>query len=436
MSTLNLMLSEMRFRWLNSLLTLLAIAAAGTLFVGGPMLIDGYRTQLAGELTEKEEELSAELDKMQANTDRELAELDKKTKRQMRDLGFNVRIVHEDTDMSDFYGEFKAADMPEEYVHRLGDSTGIDKIRHIVATLQEKYRWNGRTVLLVGILPSVTQSHLEKKPPMGYRIPEGSVFLGSELAGDYKQGDKITLGEREFTVAEILPAKGTIEDISLALHLHDAQKVLGKGGKVNQIVALNCQCEFERLSEIRAQIETVLTDTKVTEDSTKAIARAEQRELVAQKRKTLLDSTKAEHADILTRQQQSNADVIGGLLAMFNVVAPLVVLACALWIGLLAWNNVRERRPEIGILRALGKGRGAIASLFLGKALLLGLIGGLIGCVVGFVLAASFSGAALSAAAGWLIATLLGAPLVALMATYLPALVAIGQDPAIVLRDQ
>ena len=39
MTTMNLLLSEMRFRWLNSVLTLLAIAAAATLFVGGPMLI-------------------------------------------------------------------------------------------------------------------------------------------------------------------------------------------------------------------------------------------------------------------------------------------------------------------------------------------------------------------------------------------------------------
>ena len=65
----------------------------------------------------------------------------------------------------------------------------------------------------------------------------------------------------------------------------------------------------------------------------------------------------------------------------------MVVLACALWVGLLAWANVRERRTEIGLLRALGKSSLRIASLFLGKATLLGFCGGLTGCLLGYVLA-------------------------------------------------
>jgi len=43
------------------------------------------------------------------------------------------------------------------------------------------------------------------------------------------------------------------------------------------------------------------------------------------------------------------------------------VLAAAVWVGLLMLANVRERRIEIGILRALGKTSGMIAALFLGE---------------------------------------------------------------------
>ena len=40
-----------------------------------------------------------------------------------------------------------------------------------------------------------------------------------------------------------------------------------------------------------------------------------------------------------------------------------VVLAAAVWVGLLALVNVRERITEIGVFRALGKSSARIASL-------------------------------------------------------------------------
>jgi len=480
MTTMNLMLSEMRFRWLNSVLTLGAIVAAATLLVGGPTLIAGYNARTNQLLADKEAELTGQLDQqkrqqadeleaerlrlqekletLQDERDAVLAEMDKKTKRLMRDIGFNVKIYHEDTDMVQFHSELQAVDMPEDYVHKLGSSEEITKVRHIVATLQEKYKWNDRTVIVMGILPSVVQAHLEKKPPMGYRIEPGTVYMGHEIAGDRKEGDRIVLGEQSFRIAKILPEQGTKEDIMIAMELHDAQKVLGKEEKINQILALGCQCEFERLPEIRAQLQKVLPDTQVTEFRSIAIARAEQRKLVAEKRAALIARTKADHERILEEQRQHNAQMIAQkekdnqqtlagiaaqrreiestLITMFNVLAPLVVLICTMWIGLLAWNNVRERQPEIGILRALGKGSGSIAALLLGKAALLGLLGGLIGCGLGYLIAAGFGSQAMQTALLWLVVTVVGAPLVALLATYLPAVFAMRQDPAIVLRDQ
>ena len=51
------------------------------------------------------------------------------------------------------------------------------------------------------------------------------------------------------------------------------------------------------------------------------------------------------------------------------------------------YANVFERRREIGTLMAMGAGSRAVLSMFLLKALLLGLIGGLSGYIVGTVLA-------------------------------------------------
>ena len=436
MSTINLLLNEMRFRWLSSLLTLLAIAAAATLFVSGPTLIAGYSAETNHLLKTEHEQLQIRLTAMEEERTEVLNSMDKETKKLMKNMGFNVMIFHKDTDMTDFYADMKAADMPEQYVHDLAESEHITKVRHLVATLQEKTKWQDRTVLLVGILPAVVQTHLEKKPPMGYKIEPGTVYLGHEVAGDLQEGDRVVVGDEAYRIAKVLPEHGTNEDIMIAMELHDAQKVLGKEGKINKILALGCECELDRLGEIREQIEKVLPDTRVTEFRSIAIARAEQRDLVAKNKAKIIADEKEEHSKIIAAKEEERRKVEAGLATMFNVVAPLVLLVCAAWIGLLAWNNVRERQGEIGILRALGKESGSIATLFLGKAVLLGLVGGLIGCVIGTSIAAGFGSSQFQTALFWLIATLIGAPLVALVATYLPASMAMQQDPATVLRDQ
>ena len=125
-----------------------------------------------------------------------------------------------------------------------------------------------------------------------------------------------------------------------------------------------------------------------------------------------------------------------------HVVPPVVVLGAAIWVGLLSLANVRQRRTEIGLLRALGKGSGLIAWLFLGKAVLLGLLGGLLGLVGGAWLAVGLGVGVLGVPVEHfalpyplLLGALLGAPAVAALASYLPMLVGLTQDPAVVLRE-
>ncbi len=130
------------------------------------------------------------------------------------------------------------------------------------------------------------------------------------------------------------------------------------------------------------------------------------------------------------------------LARLINITTPLVILASALFVGLMTGSNVRERRPEIGVLRALGKSAWNIAALFLGKAVLLGLIGGLLGCALGYLLAPLIGRTMLDLTADlfrvrpvWIVSTVLGAPLITVLASYLPARTAVAQDPAIVLMD-
>lgn len=91
------------------------------------------------------------------------------------------------------------------------------------------------------------------------------------------------------TVAQIMPEFGELQDVQLVMNLRDAQKILHKEGRINQIMALNCKCVGNRLSAIRAELEGVLPDTKVTEHATRASAREQQRDLVAATRAAELE---------------------------------------------------------------------------------------------------------------------------------------------------
>jgi putative ABC transport system permease protein len=379
MSVVRLLVREIQHRKLNFLLGLVTVVSAVALFVAILTMCDAS---------------------------------ERETTRLMRDLGFNVLILPEATDMADFWSEdFAKEEMPEEYVHRLAQSDTIT-IRHLVARLQKKINWRNRSVLLTGILPEVHMSHLPEKPPMGVTIPRGKVYVGYELVRSMglKTGDSIEVGGKSFVIDKCLIEKGSKDDIRIYGQLHDVQEILGKPGAINEIEALSCRCEGERLPRIRADLAEALPGTQVIEFRSQAVARAETRQMV----------------------EQYSAFII-----------PAVLIVAAVWIALLTLSNVRQRRTEIGILRAMGVGSGRIAGLFLGKAVVIGLLGAGLGFVVGTAMAREFGPNIFPLTANkiapmysLLYWSVLGAPLLCALASYLPTIVAITQDPAAVLREE
>lgn len=421
MNTLRILLAEIGYRKLNFLLSLLAVTIAVALFVAGPVLIEGYRRE----------------------TKVQLDNLDDSTRRYMRDMGFNLMIVHRDNDMSNFWAtDYAEKTMPQEYVERLATDKRLTKVTHLVATLQQKIDWQNQKVLLIGYLPETPQPHRaetafakrfehykKKKLPMGEDIEPGTIHLGHSLGAGRKEGQTAEVLGRAFRIAKIVPERGSKEDITIKMNLADAQQLLDKPGEINQIMALECRCQVGDLADIREQLQKVLPEAKVTEYQSIAVARAKQREAVKESRERQLDRMKS----------------------LAYLTTSLVVLASALWVGLLALANVRERRTEIGILRALGKGSGTIVCLFLGKAVVVGLLGAgigfLLGTGIGYALGTDLprvlGAQPLYAARDYftfpyplLLIALLGAPILSAVASYLPTLSAVIQDPAVVLRDQ
>ncbi|MBN8249815.1 MAG: hypothetical protein J0L84_20530 [Verrucomicrobia bacterium] len=339
---------------------------------------------------------------------------ERETRRVMRDLGFNLRIVARETDPGRLwrqgYSEFT---LPESAVHRLAAQHGIFlTFNHLTPTLERPYPVDGAEALLTGLGASVIGPG-EKKQPMGFVIPSGKLFLGATIARrlNVERGGTLTLSNQVFTVDRVLTESGTPEDIRIFAALADAQKLLGLPGRISEIQAVDCLCltsDQDALTHIRKALDQALPEAQVLQVRHLADARARQRQMAER-------------------------------YAAFSV--PLAVGAAALWTGALMMLNVRERRAEIGLWRALGRSSGTIAALFLGRAALLGLVGALVGALVGTGMALRWGPQLFPVTAGalapdtrLLLWTLLGTPLVAAAAALPPALMAVAQDPAETLR--
>jgi putative ABC transport system permease protein len=113
-------------------------------------------------------------------------------------------------------------------------------------------------------------------------------------------------------------------------------------------------------------------------------------EVIAGIRRILLARHGGEDFTIVSQQQM--LDVLGSIIGVltFGVAAlgGISLLVGGVGIFTIMTIAVRERTPEIGLLRAVGAERRRISQLFLGEAVLLAGIGGIAGLVVGLSIVA------------------------------------------------
>jgi putative ABC transport system permease protein len=427
MSVWRLILCEIAYRKLNFGLGVLSVLLAAGCLVAELTLLRGHDLRTEALLAERE-----------TQTQEQMQTLEDDYRKITKNLGFNLLILPKEQNLGDLYAaDFAARDMPEEYAHRLAHAQPrLVTINHLLPSLQAKVKWpeqGDRTIILMGVRGEVLIQNSKQKPIQDTVRP-GKMVIGHELHKSLKLGigDKVRLLGREFTIAKLQPERGNKDDITVWINLAEAQELLKKPGRINAMLALECNCETtDRLSDVRGEIGAILPDTQVIEFATQALARAEARNRAAK-----------EAVAAVERVRRQRAELRGQREALAAILVPVVLLAAIAWVGLLAFGNVRARRTEIGILRALGLRSGQVAALFLGKAVLLGLAGALLGCITGTLLGALGweSGTARNILAGFdpllFLAVVAAAPLLAAVAAWLPALLAVRQDPALILREE
>jgi len=429
MRLLTLVLSEIRHRWINFLLTALCVAVAVGALVSSLTLLKADELNTNGLLAAR----TAEVEKAGKA-------LEDAARKIQKGLGFNILILPEDQDLAVFQAEdAPTTSMPEKYVDQLANSK-IVSINHLLPIITKKIEWPEmkRTAVITGTRGEVPLMHRALKKPLQDVVPEGTMIVGSLFAQAGQSdaptvavGDKVKLMGREFEITKIHPERGTSDDITAWINLGEAQELFGMQNLVNAILALECNCSApDRIGQIRQEIAEILPGTQVLEQGKKALARAEMRTRAASLAEENLEQAKLHRDNVMAQRSE-----------LTSILVPLVVGIAATWIALLTLLNVRQRREEIGILRAIGLGAGQILQVLLGKSVLAGLVGGAVGVVAGFVVGSRLSELGDTPATqqlwqtGWFAAAFLAAPVLSMLAGCVPALMAAKADPAIVLAD-
>ena len=430
MTLWRMLIREIIYRKTGFVVGVISVAVAAGGIIGAITLLDIHDIHSQVLVEQKERE-----------TKKHMVKLKDDMRKAMLKLGLNLVIIPKDQNVGDWYSEDTGSNyMNEKYADDLA-SSGIISVRHLLPMLQHKITWpeQKRKIILIGVKGEVPDLSKNPKSPLVQPVGEGQIVLGYELHNSMglRVGDRIKIMGQNFLVARCHVERGNKDDISVWIPLDKAQKMLDKKGLINAILALQCLCVGRDLSRVRSDITTVLPNTKVLELGTeRALARYEARMSVAREAKASLVRDVEFRSNLRTQRERFAGILVG-----------VIILGACIWITFLFFQNVHHRRCEIGILRSLGFGGVRIMSLFLGKAILMGIVGGILGGFLGL-----FAGRALGLMVDkphevnlstfelfkpWVfVITIISAPLISAIGGWIPAIIAIQQDPARILRKE
>jgi len=451
MNVWRLVIREIKHRKLNFAMGLLSVAVAVASLIGAQTLLTGDRLLTGQLLSAKETEVRTAVSEKQAAVEQAGKELQDVVRKQMLGLGFNVLILPKEQSLSEIHlNGSMSATMQEEYVDRLANSK-ILTVNHLLPSVTRRVQWDeqDREIIIVGTRGEVPIQHRALKKPLLDEVAAGRIVVGHELHRqlDLSEGDTVQLKGRDFVVSKLHDERGSVDDVTVWINLAEAQEMLGMQNQINAILALECGCTGDRISQIRAEISEILPGTQVIERYSQAVTRAESRAKAKASAEKALADAEAFGAQQIAMEEKSRQEIEERHAGFAAILVPLVILGAVVTIGLLALMNSRQRSQEVGILRAIGLSTQQLMLVFLSKAALIGLLGGVAGVFGGLMVGRLLSDFE-AGVIGWnelletsqLSTLIVIAPVFALLlsgvASWVPALLAARQDPAVVLQGE
>jgi putative ABC transport system permease protein len=203
------------------------------------------------------------------------------------------------------------------------------------------------------------------------------VLVGERLAVQLgvRTGDELTLSGRQLHVSGILSTGGA-EDDQIVAPLSVAQELLGRPGAVRRVyVSALTKPEDAFARRDPKSMSGPTYDRWYCSPYPQSIAFQ------------LTEAIPHSHAEQIRQVSQNEGAVLTKIEGLIFLITLAALFASSLAVSAAMATAIFERRAEVGLMKALGAGKLAVASIFFAEALLLGLLGGLVGFTAGALLA-------------------------------------------------
>lgn len=328
-----------------------------------------------------------------------------KINRELRTIGANLVITPQEDSLDVEIGGvnlkppsdgafLNEADLPRiKDIFWRNNVTGFSPMLPVTVTLQHEGKqpdvtllgtYFARHVPLSGedFVTGVRSTHLWWKvagtwPQDEEKDSSQEVLVGQRLAqkAGLKQGEEISLSRKQFRVTGILSTGGA-EDDEIVAPLSVAQEILNRPGAVRRIYvsALTKPEDAFARRDPKSMSGAVLERWSCT-PYPQSIAYQ------------LAAAIPHSHVEQIRQVSQNEGAVLTRIEGLIFLITIAALLAAALAVSAAMATTIFERRAEVGLMKALGAGKIAVASVFFAEATLLALIGGIAGFAAGSLLA-------------------------------------------------
>lgn len=253
-------------------------------------------------------------------------------------------------------------------------------------------------------------------------------LIGRSLAAksDIKIGDTLGIGNYTLRISGIVTTGGA-EDQAIIAPLHLVQQILGRPDQVRRVLVsalTKPEDDFAR-RDPRSMNPAMFERWSCSPYATS----------IAFQIHEALPNVRVDQIMPVERTQGKVLSSISGLMLLLTIAS---LVASALAVSAVMAATIIERRQEVGLMKSLGAGNTAVATLFLTEAGLLAVAGGLAGFGIGAVIAQSIGqrvfGSSITVHPVILVIVIFAALVVAIAGSTGAVRKAIQFDPALVLR--